>query len=125
MSKRIVKPSTYLIEVKALSDRIVKAQQPIRILDAIKWDDNIKQAFFKGKCKNPPIVTTDYYQNRPLGFDPAEKKQEFYQIERDLVRKLGQLNPLSVIMRRISREYQDVVCMLEARGTPGFSNISQ
>ncbi len=50
MSKRIVKPSTYLIEVKALSDRIVKAQQPIRILDAIKWDDNIKQAFFKGKC---------------------------------------------------------------------------
>jgi len=32
MTKKIVKPSTYLTEVKTLSDRIVKAQQPIRIL---------------------------------------------------------------------------------------------
>ncbi|CAA9889263.1 conserved hypothetical protein [Candidatus Methylobacter favarea] len=125
MPKKNLKPSAYLVEVKTLSDRIVKAQQPIRILDAIKWDDHIKQAFFKGNCKNLPLVTPEYYLNRPLGFDPKEKKHEFYQIERALVRKLGQLNPLSVIMRRICREYQDVVNMLEARGTPAFSNISQ
>ena len=125
MSIKNVKASTYLIEVKALSDRIVKAQQPIRILDAIKWDDNIKQEFFKYKCRKLPAVTIDYYRNRSLGFEVAEKKQEFHQIERDLVRKLGQLNPLSVIMRRICREYQDVVYMLEARGTPDFSSISQ
>jgi uncharacterized protein (TIGR02421 family) len=125
MSIKNVKASTYLIEVKALSDRIVRAQQPIRILDAIKWDDNIKQEFFKYKCRKLPAVTIDYYRNRPLGFEIAEKKQEFHQIERDLVRKLGQLNPLSVIMRRICREYQDVVYMLEARGTPDFSSISQ
>ena len=125
MSIKNVKASTYLIEVKALSDRIVRAQQPIRILDAIKWDDNIKQEFFKYKCRKLPAVTIDYYRNRPLGFEVAEKKQEFHQIERDLVRKLGQLNPLSVIMRRICREYQDVVYMLEARGTPDFSSISQ
>ena len=125
MSIKNVKASTYLIEVKALSDRIVKAQQPIRILDAIKWDDKVKQEFFKYKCRQLPAVTIDYYRNRPLGFEVAEKKQEFHQIERDLVRKLGQLNPLSVIMRRICREYQDVVYMLEARGTPDFSNISQ
>ncbi len=125
MTEKIAKPSTYLIEVKALSDRIVKAQQPIRILDAIKWDDPIKQEFFNNKCKKLPAINPAYYQNRSLGFDPEEKKHEFYQIERDLVRKLGQLNPLSVIMRRICREYQDVVCMLEARGTPTFANISQ
>ena len=125
MSIKNVKASTYLIEVKALSDRIVKAQQPIRILDAIKWDDNIKQEFFKYKCRKLPAVTIDYYRNRSLGFEVAEKKQEFHQIERDLVRKLGQLNPLSVIMRRVCREYQDVVYMLEARGTPDFSSISQ
>ncbi len=125
MRKKAIKPSAYLTEVKALSDRIVKAQQPIRILDAIKWDDQIKQAFFDGNCKKSPIVTPDYYQNRPLGFDPNEKKHEFYQIERDLKRKLGQLNPLSVIMRRICKEYLDVVRMLEARGKPTFSNISQ
>ena len=125
MRQKIIKPSTYLTEVKTLSDRIVTAQQPIRILEAVKWDDSIKQAFFDSHCKKPPIVTADYYKNRSLGFDPLEKKQEFYQIERDLVRKLGQLNPLSVIMRRICREYKDVVNMLEERGTPTFSNISQ
>ncbi|MGZ8194209.1 MAG: flavohemoglobin expression-modulating QEGLA motif protein [Methylosarcina sp.] len=126
MPEKNVKPSSaYLTQVKALSDRIVKAQQPIRILDAIKWDETIKQAFFNSNCKSLPQVTPDYYKNRPLGFDPEEKKHEFYQIERDLVRTLGQLNPLSVIMRRICREYQDVVDMLQARGTLTFSNISQ
>jgi uncharacterized protein (TIGR02421 family) len=125
MSKKTTKPSTYLTEVKMLSDRIVKAQQPIRILDAIKWDDNVKQAFFEAKCRKPPAVSPDYYSQRPLGFDPIEKKREFYQIERDLARKLGQLNPLSVIMRKICREYQSVVRMLESRGTPIFSDISQ
>ncbi|WP_020561496.1 flavohemoglobin expression-modulating QEGLA motif protein [Methylosarcina fibrata] len=123
--KNVKPPSTYLTQVKALSDRIVKAQQPIRILDAIKWDESIKQAFFNKNCKMLPEVTPDYYKNRPLGFDPEEKKLEFYRIERDLVRTLGQLNPLSVIMRRICREYQDVVDMLQARGTATFSNISQ
>ena len=117
--------STYLTEVKLLSDRIVKAQQPIRILDAIKWDDAIKHAFFASNCTKMPPVTAEYYTQRPLGFEPNEKKQEFHQIERDLSRKLGQLNPLSVIMRRICREYQDVVSMLEARGTATFSHISQ
>ena len=118
-------PSAYLTEVKTLSDRIVKAQQPIRILDSIKWDDSIKQAFFAGKCRKLPEITPDYYKERALGFDPNDKKQEFHQIERDLARKLGQLNPLSVIMRRICREYQDVATMLEYRGSPVFTNISQ
>ncbi len=117
--------SAYLTEVKTLSDRIVKAQQPIRILDSIKWDDSIKQTFFAEKCKKLPKLSPDYYRERALGFDPQDKKQEFHQIERDLVRKLGQLNPLSVIMRRICREYQDVVTMLESRGSALFTNISQ
>lgn len=123
--KNVKPPSTYLTQVKTLSDRIVKAQQPIRILDAIKWDESVKQGFFNKNCTALPEVTPDYYKNRPLGFDPEEKKLEFYRIERDLVRTLGQLNPLSVIMRRICREYQDVVDMLQARGTATFSNISQ
>lgn len=125
MRKKQITASTYLTEVKTLSDRIVKAQQPIRILDAIKWDDSIKQDFLQKGCTELPAIGKDYYQNRPLGFDPDEKKREFHEIERDLVRRLGQLNPLSVIMRRICREYQDVVDMLEARGTETFAYISQ
>ena len=126
MTDKPLAPSPYLQEVKSLSDRIVKAQQPIRILDAIKWEDSIKQDFFKNRCKSLPKVDADYYQQKcALNFSAEDKKREFYQIERDLMRKLGQLNPLSVIMRRICREYQSVVRMLEARGTPLFSDISQ
>ena len=54
MSKKIVKPSTYLLEVKTLSDRIVKAQQPIRILDAIKWDDGLNRRFLMISVKILP-----------------------------------------------------------------------
>lgn len=126
MRKKTSPPSAYLSEVKALSDRIVKAQQPIRVLDAIKWTDETKHRFFQQGCKEMPVLDADYYQQHcPLTFSPDEKRREFYQIERDLMRKLGQLNPLSVIMRRICREYQSVVRMLEARGTPLFSDISQ
>lgn len=73
-------PSAYLTEVKALSDRIVKAQQPIRILDAIKWDDTIKQAFFASHCKKMPGITPEYYQGRPLGLARMTKSRSFIKL---------------------------------------------
>jgi uncharacterized protein (TIGR02421 family) len=116
----------YLEAVRALSDRIVEAQRPIRILDAIKWNGGIRQAFFDSRCKNLPDIDAGYYRdNCPLGFDPDTKKAELHQIERDIYRQLGQLNPLAAIMRRTCREYQMVVRMLEVRGTPTFSDLSQ
>lgn len=116
----------YLEAVRALSDRIVEAQRPIRILDAIKWNGDIRQAFFDSRCKTLPAVDADYYRDHcPLEFDPDAKKAELHQIERDIYRQLGQLNPLATIMRRTCREYQMVVRMLEARGTQPFSDLSQ
>ena len=32
---------TYEETVRALSDAIVDAQRPLRVLDAIKWDENV------------------------------------------------------------------------------------
>ncbi|AZZ91858.1 flavohemoglobin expression-modulating QEGLA motif protein [Hahella sp. KA22] len=117
---------SYLQTLKSLSERIVEAQKPIRILDAIKWSPSIRQQFFDSGFKKAPQVDIEYYQkNCPLGFDPAAKKAEFYEIEREISKKLGQMNPVTQIMRRVCREYQMVVRMLEARGTPEFSYISQ
>ncbi len=115
----------YKQTIRQLSDRIVEAQRPIRILDAIKWDDGVQAAFFKKKCRAQPPVDAAYYAQRPLGYDPVEKRQAFHEIARDVVRHLGQFNPVSLIMRRMCREYQLVVRMLEARGTPDFSSLSQ
>ncbi|NVL28078.1 DUF1704 domain-containing protein, partial [Pseudomonas syringae pv. actinidiae] len=115
----------YQQTIRALSDRIVVAQTPIRILDAVKWDDTVRKDFLAAKGKALPAVDRAYYENRPLGFDSVALKQEFQNIERDVTRQLGQFNPVGQIMRRMCREYRMVVRMLEARGTPDFGLISQ
>lgn len=119
------KDHTYRQTVRALSDRIVDAQRPIRILDAIKWDPSIQEAFFAGGAREQPPVDLEYYRKRPLGFDAVAKRKEFHDIDREVTRRLGQFNPLGVLMRRMCDEYQMVVRMLEARGTPEFAQISE
>ncbi len=116
---------TYKLSIRALSDRIVEAQSPIRILDAVKWDPEIEAAFFAQDARELPAVEESYYSRFPLPFDAADKRQEFQSISRDIVRTLGRFNPLGKIMLRICEEYQTVVRMLEARGTPEFGYLSQ
>lgn len=111
--------------VRTLSDRIVDAQKPIRILNALKWDNHIKDYFFKHKFKKLPPIDAEYYQKNSLSFDPVKKTEEFYAIELDIRRKLGQFSGIGGIMRRMCREYREVVRMLMARGTPEFTKISQ
>lgn len=115
----------YKQTLRELSDRIVTAQKPIRILDQIKWDTSIQEEFFRDGGKSLPRVDRNYYDTVPLGFEAEKKRQEFHDIKRDVTRLLGQFNPLGLIMRRMCREYVQVVRMLEARGTPEFSALSQ
>ncbi|NRF46826.1 flavohemoglobin expression-modulating QEGLA motif protein [Pseudomonas stutzeri] len=115
----------YQTIVRGLSDRIVEAQTPVRVLDAVKWDENTRQGFFAAKGRELPQIDRAYYEGRPLAFDSSAKKQEFQDIERDITRQLGQFNPVGQIMRRMCKEYRMVIRMLEARGTPDFGMISQ
>ena len=84
--------------VRALSDRLVEAQQPIRILDAIKWDDDIERAFFEAGCRELPPVTRDYYLKRPLPFDP-EKARTFLPAN---ARRIDRWHSASGSHRRVS-----------------------
>lgn len=116
---------SYRNTLRALSDRIVEAQKPIRVLDAIKWNSSIKEEFFKNNCEELPKINEEYYQKNPLPFDPQKKIEEFYALERDIRKEAGQFSSVGTIMQRICREYREVVRMLDARGTPEFSKISQ
>lgn len=112
--------------IRLLSDRIVEAQRPIRILDACKWPDEIEAEFFaKGATELPPITREHYLQKTPLGFDVEAKNREFFDIERDIRRELGTLNPCGAMMLRMCKEYRAVLSMLSLRGTPDFSAIAQ
>lgn len=117
--------STYEELIRSLSDRVVEAQRPIRILDAIKWEDDVERAFFAAGCRELPPVTRDYYLSRPLPFDPEQKCQEFLSIERDIRQRLGKYNAAGQIMTRTCAEYRQVVQLLVSRGTPAFAALSE
>src|SRR5262249_228450 len=106
-------------------DRLVEAQRPIRILDAIKWDDSIERAFFAAGARELPPVTVDYYAARPLPFDADTKIGEFQSLEGDIRQQLGKDDGPAQIMLRMCREFREVVAMLKARGTPDFAAISR
>jgi uncharacterized protein (TIGR02421 family) len=117
--------STYEELIRSLSDRLVEAQRPIRILDAIKWDDDIERAFFAARCRRLPPVSRDYYSSRPLPFDPEQKRGEFLSIERDIRQRLGKYNAAGQIMTRTCVEYRHVLDLLDNRGTPAFAALSE
>lgn len=110
--------------IRNLSNRIVAAQKPIQILDAVKWDENVRQNFFKAGCKEMPQVDQAYYEKHPLPFDPFLKIEELQNIKREVVQQLGKYSGVSSIMQRMCDEYTQAVLMLQARGTPQFSALS-
>src|SRR3954467_5649460 len=117
--------TAYEALVRGLSDRLVEAQRPIRILDAIKWDDGVERAFFAAGCRELPPVTADYYAGRPLPFNPDQKRQEFHAIDPDIRRRLGKYNPAGQILERLCEEYREVIDLLVQRGTRTFSVIAE
>lgn len=116
----------YKQTIRELSEQIVTAQRPIRILDSLKWNQSIEQAFFENKCKKLPQIDQAYYlKNNSLSYDPKVKIEEFREIDRNIRRRLGQYSGVGDIMQRMCYEYCRVVEMLMARGTPKFTEISQ
>ena len=78
--------------VRCLSDRLVEAQRPIRILDAIKWDDDIERAFFAraaASCRPSPATITCRGRCPSI---PSESCTSCHAIERDIRRQLGEFN---------------------------------
>lgn len=110
--------------IRALSKRIVDAQSNIRILDSIKWDERVREDFFKHKGTKLPIVDEDYYKGRALPFDSQEKTEEFRAILRDAQNLLGQYSPVTRLIKRQCDEYIRAVQMLDVRGTPAFCELS-
>tara|TARA_R110000868_G_scaffold8205_1_gene42402 strand:+ start:1972 stop:3264 length:1293 start_codon:yes stop_codon:yes gene_type:complete len=111
--------------IRQLSDRIVVAQAPIRILDAIKWHDDTEVEFFANNAEKLPQIDAAYYEHHnPLGYDLDEKINEFRGIHSDIQRNLGQFSPLGGIMQRTCDEYVLGLEMLRARGTDKFGQLA-
>ena len=106
--------------ISGLADRIVEAQRPIRVLQALRWDDAVEAQFFKTRFREMPRIDEEYYEKVDLGFDARAKGEEFEGIARDIERELGVADAIGQIMVTTALEYRDVVQMLAARGTLPF-----
>ena len=111
--------------VAQIATKIVDAQRPIRVLQAIRWDGSIEEDFRKGKFRELPKVDAEYYAKQELGFDPRAKAEEFEEIAREIDRELGETDAIGNILTSTAIEYRDVVRMLAARGTPLFYGYSR
>ncbi|MDI1482983.1 flavohemoglobin expression-modulating QEGLA motif protein [Polyangium sp. y55x31] len=104
-----------------LSQRVLEAQRPIRILQALRWESAVEEQFLRGKQRDLPKVT--YASD--LGFDADAKIAELEEILRDAERELGKNDRLGQILRQTAAEYRDVVRMLKSRGKRDFYKLSR
>ncbi|MFH1017233.1 MAG: flavohemoglobin expression-modulating QEGLA motif protein [Pseudomonadota bacterium] len=113
----------YRKELRELSDKLLEAERPIRILDAIKWDETVLTFLQKTHYKELPDLGPAYYARNPLGFHSAQKLDELARLDEEILRRLGDADPLGSILRRNVSQYMLSVQMLEERGTPKFYEI--
>ncbi|PIZ05236.1 MAG: flavohemoglobin expression-modulating QEGLA motif protein [Gammaproteobacteria bacterium CG_4_10_14_0_8_um_filter_38_16] len=111
-------------KIRLLSDRLVELQRPIRILDAIKWDNEIKTDFFKNKFQQLPKVDQAFYEKNPLPFNADDLTAQFHVLIREIKNELGQYSGISKIMIRLCEEYCQAILMIQSRGKPLFSELA-
>ena len=116
---------SYKETVAGLAQRIVDAQREIRVLQAIRWDNDVEEQFKKSCYRELPKVDGEYYDRNPLGFDPSAKVAVYEEIARDVDRELGEADAIGAILARTALEYRDVARMLAARSTPVFYAYSR
>jgi uncharacterized protein (TIGR02421 family) len=111
---------SYKEVVAQLASRIVEAQKPIRVLQALRWEDHVEETFLKSRPRELPKIDAQTYEKVDLGFDPQSKLDEFERIVHDVDSELGEKDAIGQIMMTTALEFRDVVRMLAARGTPTF-----
>lgn len=113
---------SYKERLAEVAQRVVVAQQPIRILDWLKWSPEVHQGFVASGYKTLPKIE---YSRNDLEFDAEAKKSELFEIEKDIQREFADDDRIAHIVAETAREYRLVVEMLQARGTKRLYELSR
>jgi uncharacterized protein (TIGR02421 family) len=130
MGRRIAPPPSFAARpltareavARRLSDRVVAAARPLRLLDAVNWSPAVERRFLAAGGRDLPAVTADDY--RPLPFRPADVITELHAIEADARDRLGD-DPLGRLIVSAAREHRAVARLIDARGTAAFAPLSR
>lgn len=114
-------PQAYIETIAELSQRLIEAQRPLRILDAIKWDPGVEEFLKRTSFREMPALGPERYAaHSPLTFDPENKRSEFCELRESIRRRLGPADRVGTLLCEIVEEYLLVIELLESRGTRRF-----
>ncbi|HMJ52726.1 MAG TPA: flavohemoglobin expression-modulating QEGLA motif protein [Polyangiaceae bacterium] len=116
---------SYKEQVASIAQHIVDAQRPIRVLQALRWEPTVEEAFRRSKYRELPRVGVEEYAKVDLGFEPKAKMEEFEAIAEEVENEFGAKDPIGRILAVSATEYREVVRMLAARGTKEFYQCSK
>jgi uncharacterized protein (TIGR02421 family) len=116
---------SYKEQLASIAQRIVDAQRPIRVLQALRWEPSVEEAFRRSKYRELPKVGPDEYAKIDLGFEPKAKMEEFETIAEEVENEFGSKDPIGRILAVSAIEYREVARMLAARGTKEFYQCSK
>jgi uncharacterized protein (TIGR02421 family) len=116
---------SYKEQVANIAQRIVDTQRPIRVLQALRWEPSVEEAFRRSRFRELPSVGPDEYAKIDLGFEPKVKMDEFEAIAEEVESEFGSKDPIGRILSATAIEYRDVARMLSARGTKEFYQCSK
>jgi uncharacterized protein (TIGR02421 family) len=115
----------YLERLKTLSTRLVSLQKPIRILDAIKWPNELEESFRAQGGSELPSLPSDFYQRQALAFDADNVYLSLKTLKSDVRKQLGRDDSLGRILQATIDQYQIVIELLRNRGTQQFGHFSR
>lgn len=115
----------YANSIKEISNAIVKAQKPIKILNAIKWPSYVSKTLLDSKFTSMPSLKAADYDQIRIGFHPELKIRTFKDIIEQIKVKLGKKDRLGKLLITTCQNYIDACHLLQARGTKNFGKISK
>ncbi len=116
---------TYKEKLKAVSQKLIEAQRPIRILNSIRTNPKWDEELILSKFKSIPNDVKAHYDAIPLGFDPTEKLLELKLLKKEIGTQLGASDELGVHLQNICTQYMLVTEMLKNRGKADFYRFSR
>lgn len=112
---------TYKEKIKRLSNRLVDAQRPIRILEAVKLPATIALELKKGNYKDIPKCGNEHYEKQnEIGFDLVAKHAELKEIITDIESDLGKGDEVGRLLVGTAEQYLTVLELLKTRGKKEF-----
>jgi uncharacterized protein (TIGR02421 family) len=116
---------SYKEQVASIAQRIVDAQRPIRVLQALRWEPSVEEVFRRSRYRELPPVGPEEYAKIDLGFEPKAKMEEFEALAEEAENEFGGKDPIGRILAVTAIEYREVARMLAARGTKEFYQCSK